>query len=75
MVLARQGQLPGPDAMSDAATVITTDASLYVMILGATLLLGIAEVLYDNSAQTFPHRFTITQHPSCLARGHHAGCT
>ena len=39
--------------MSDAATVITTDTALYLLILVATLLLGIAEVLYDNSAQTF----------------------
>jgi MFS family permease len=52
-VLSRQGELPAPDVVSDAATVITTDTSLYLMILVATLLLGIAEVLYDNSAQTF----------------------
>ena len=52
-VLARQGELPGPDVVSDAATVITTNVSLYLMILAATLLLGVAEVLYDNSAQTF----------------------
>ncbi len=53
VVMSRQGSLPSPDIVSDAATVITTDTALYLMILVATLLLGIAEVLYDNSAQTF----------------------
>ncbi len=53
VVMSRQGGLPSPDVVSDAATVITTDTALYLMILVATLLLGIAEVLYDNSAQTF----------------------
>ena len=53
VVMGRQGGLPSPDVVSDAATVITTDTALYLMILVATLLLGIAEVLYDNSAQTF----------------------
>ncbi len=53
IVLAQQGALPAPDAVNDAATVITTDTLLYVLILVATLLLGVAEVLYDNSAQTF----------------------
>jgi MFS family permease len=53
IVLAQQGNLPAPDAVNDAATVITTDTLLYVLILVATLLLGVAEVLYDNSAQTF----------------------
>ena len=53
VVLGRQQALPGPDAVADATTVITTDAALYSLVLGATLLLGVAEVLYDNSAQTF----------------------
>ncbi len=53
VVMGRQNALPAPDVLSDAATVISTDTSLYLMILVATLLLGIAEVLYDNSAQTF----------------------
>jgi MFS family permease len=53
IVLAQQGDLPAPDAVNDAATVVTTDILLYVLILVATLLLGVAEVLYDNSAQTF----------------------
>jgi MFS family permease len=53
VVLGKQGGLPGPDTISEAATVITTDTFLYVLVLVATLLLGVAEVLYDNSAQTF----------------------
>lgn len=52
-VLGKQGNLPGPDAVADAATIINTDLVLYLLVLLATFLLGIAEVLYDNSAQTF----------------------
>lgn len=53
VVLARQDALPGPDTVADAATIIGTDTMLYVLVLAATLLLGVGEVLYDNSAQTF----------------------
>ncbi len=53
VVLARQDALPLPDAVADATTAITTDTSLYLLVLLATMLLGIGEVLYDNSAQTF----------------------
>jgi MFS family permease len=49
-VLLRTDSLPGPELLDDAA--ITTDAVLYVLILTATLFLGIGEVLYDNAAQT-----------------------
>ena len=42
-----------PSFPADATTVITTDTSLYLLVLLATMLLGIGEVLYDNSAQTF----------------------
>ncbi|MGA1345951.1 MAG: MFS transporter [Ilumatobacteraceae bacterium] len=48
-VLWRQGMLPDP---SDVTAVITTDAVLYPLLLVATLLMGSAEVLRDNSAQT-----------------------
>ncbi len=48
-VLARQGALPAPDALD---SVIGTDLPLYAVLLVATLLLGMAEVLRDNSAQT-----------------------
>jgi MFS family permease len=53
VVLARQGALPGPGTVADAATVISTDTMLYALVLAAALLLGMGEVLYDNSAQTF----------------------
>ncbi len=53
IVMGRQGALPAPDVVADAARAISTDTGLYLLILLATLLLGIAEVLYDNSAQTF----------------------
>jgi MFS family permease len=66
VVLGKQGGLPGPDAISDAATVITTDIGLYLLVLVATLLLGVAEVLYDNSAQTFMPSIV---HPDNLEKG------
>jgi MFS family permease len=52
IVLAKQGSLPSPNDI-DAGAVIGTDAFLYSMVLVATMLMGFAEVIYDNSAQTF----------------------
>ncbi len=52
-VLNRQGTLPGPDVVADETIAIPTNMILYGVIILATLLMGIAEVLYDNSAQTF----------------------
>ncbi|NNE94910.1 MAG: MFS transporter, partial [Acidimicrobiales bacterium] len=49
-VLSRQGSLPGPDEVESFAG--STDGVLYGLILLATLLLGTAEVLYDNTNQT-----------------------
>ena len=49
-VLARQGSIPAPDQLEQ---VMGTEWLLYLMILVATLLLGMCEVIYDNSAQTF----------------------
>ncbi len=51
-VLMRQGSLPSPDEVA-AGNVVSTDVVMYGIVLVATLLLGMAEVLYDNSAQTF----------------------
>ena len=48
-VLADQSSLPGPDELSSVAG---TQWVLYATIVLATLLLGMAEVLRDNSAQT-----------------------
>jgi MFS family permease len=48
-VALRADQLPAPDELR---SVQGTELGLYALILGATLLLGFAEVLRDNSAQT-----------------------
>lgn len=48
-VLGAQDTLPGPDEL-DAVT--GTQSGLFLLVLGATLLLGMAEVLRDNSNQT-----------------------
>lgn len=52
MVLHQADVLPGPDELDRANTVIDTNIELYLVVIGATLLLGTAEVLYDNTAQT-----------------------
>ena len=48
-VFVRRDVLPAPDAVDE---VMGTDSLLYVTLLVATFLLGVCEVLYDNSAQT-----------------------
>lgn len=53
-VLSRQDGLPGPAELELGQAVVTgTDVGLYVVLVVATLLLGIGEVLYDTSAQTY----------------------
>lgn len=52
-VLSRQGVLPGPDEVGDPTILITTNIALYSIVLLAAFLMGLAEVLHDNSAQTF----------------------
>jgi MFS family permease len=49
-VFVRRDTLPAPDAVD---SVVGTDTGLYLVLIAATLFLGIGEVLYDNSAQTF----------------------
>lgn len=49
-VLARQGAIPAPEELEQ---VMGTEWLLYLLVLVATLLLGMCEVIYDNSAQTF----------------------
>lgn len=53
VVLAAQGTLPALDALGDADTVIETRVGLYLVLVAATLVFGVAEVLHDNAAQTF----------------------
>ena len=48
-VALRAHALPAPGKVAD---VVGTETSLYLLVLTATLLLGFAEVLRDNSAQT-----------------------
>jgi MFS family permease len=48
-VLGKQSELPDP---RDLDAVTGTQTGLYLVVLLATLLLGMAEVLRDNSAQT-----------------------
>ena len=48
-VAIRSDALPAPDEVQN---ITGTDAPLYLVVLLATLLLGMAEVLRDNSAQT-----------------------
>ena len=61
-VLNRQGTLPGPEVVADETIAIPTNMILYGVIVLATLLMGIAEVLYDNSAQTFMPSIVHTEH-------------
>ena len=56
IVLAAEDTLPDAEILNDAEAVIDTNMGLYVVLLVVTLLFGVAEVLYDNAAQTFmPH--------------------
>ncbi len=50
VVLAERGTLPSPDEITAGA--VDDDLVLYGIVVLATLLLGMAEVIYDNSAQT-----------------------
>ena len=58
-VFARQDVLPAPDELDQ---VVGTDLGLYLVLVAATLLLGVGEVLYDNSAQTFMPSIVAAEH-------------
>ena len=53
IVLGAQGSLPDVDLLTDPDLVLDTDVGLYIILLVATMLFGIAEVIHDNAAQTF----------------------
>ncbi len=53
VILGREGDLPAVDALTDPDLAVDTDVVLFLLVVLATLLLGIAEVFYDNAAQTF----------------------
>lgn len=59
-VLLRGEDLPSP-AEVEQAVGGSTDWLLYGLILAATLLLGMAEVLYDNAAQTIMPSLVVPQ--------------
>lgn len=50
VILGRRSGLPGPDEVTEF---VSTDSVLYLTLIVATLLLGVAEVVYDTSAQAF----------------------
>lgn len=52
VILAMGDRLPGPDEIAALEAALDTDLTGYAVVVAATLLLGIAEVLYDNTAQT-----------------------
>ena len=58
-VFVREDSLPAPDAVEQ---VVGTETVLYLLLLAATLLLGVCEVLYDNSAQTFMPALVADEH-------------
>ena len=58
-VSVRSHALPAPDELVRAAH---TDTVLYLLVLLATLLLGLAEVLRDNSAQTLMPSIVEAEH-------------
>jgi MFS family permease len=53
VVLGAEDSLPDVDVLNDAEAVIDTNVGLYLTLLLVTLAFGIAEVIYDNAAQTF----------------------
>ncbi len=51
-VLAGEGSLPAPEVLASGDLDIATNLSVYMVLLVSALLLGFAEVLRDNAAQT-----------------------
>ena len=62
VVLAAEDTLPDVDVLNDAEALIETNLGLYTILLAATLAFGIAEVLYDNAAQTFMPNLVEAEH-------------
>jgi MFS family permease len=68
VVLVYRTSLPSPDALASGAAV-GTNLIVYLVLLAAVLLLGVAEVLRDNAAQTFLPSIV---DPACLERANGA---
>lgn len=62
LVLSQTGALPSPESLDDSDLIITTNLGLYSVLLVATMVLGTAEVLYDNTAQTIMPSLVAEQH-------------
>lgn len=58
-VLGQQDVLPGPDELD---LVTSTNTGLYAVVIVATLLAGMAEVLRDNSGQTIMPNIVAAKH-------------
>jgi MFS family permease len=52
VVLGNEGRLPAPADVA-SGTAVDTNLAVYVVLVVAALLIGMAEVLRDNAAQTF----------------------
>ena len=61
-VVAQASELPGVDILNDPDAYLPTNVTLYLLVLFATFLLGTAEVLYDNAAQTFMPAIVHSEH-------------
>ena len=55
VVLGAQGSLPDVDQIADGSLTFETNVGLYIVLLVATLLVGVTEVVHDNAAQTYNH--------------------
>ncbi len=62
LVLSETSALPSPESLDDPELVITTNLGLYGVLLMATVVLGTAEVLYDNTAQTIMPSLVADEH-------------
>lgn len=62
LVLSETDGLPTPESLDDPDLVITTNLALYAVLLVATMILGTAEVLYDNTAQTIMPSLVAEEH-------------
>ena len=53
VVLSTQDSLPDVAILNDPELALDTRVGLYLVLLTATIVLGMAEVIHDNAAQTF----------------------
>ncbi len=51
-VYTQQSSLPSPDEVTELGDALESNLFIYLVVLVATFLLGMGEVLYDNASQT-----------------------